>query len=118
MSASFWVCRNLTPQILKPLIRRSCQARTERSHLQVIVQVITLAFLVVGGSVGFMIPVMLYILDLKRSGWNWQYVSLFISMLASTDAVAIISTMKTSKLYSYLRCKLPRPQQLLAMLRA
>lgn len=59
-------------------------------------QVITLAFLVVGGSVGFMIPIMLYVLDLKKSGWNWQYVSLFISMLASTDAVAIISTMKTS----------------------
>ena len=63
---------------------------------QVVVQVITLAFLVVGGSVGIMIPIMLYVLDLKSSGWNWQYVSLFISMLASTDAVAIIATMKTS----------------------
>ena len=82
-----------------------------------VVQVITLAFLVVGGSVGFMIPVMLYILDLKRSGWNWQYVSLFISMLASTDAVAIISTMKTSKTYPKLRCKLPCPRQILTMLR-
>ena len=61
-----------------------------------VVQVITLAFLVVGGSVGIMIPIMLYVLDLKSSGWNWQYVSLFISMLASTDAVAIIATMKTS----------------------
>jgi len=63
---------------------------------QVVVQVITLAFLVVGGSVGIMIPIMLYVLDLKSSGWNWQYVALFISMLASTDAVAIIATMKTS----------------------
>lgn len=62
-----------------------------------IVQVITLAFLVVGASVGVMIPIMLYVLDLKSSGWNWQYVALFISILASTDAVAIIATMKTSE---------------------
>ena len=59
-------------------------------------QVITLAFLVVGGSVGVMIPIMLYVLDLHADGWTWQYVALFISMLASTDAVAIIATMKTS----------------------
>lgn len=74
------------------------------------VQVITLAFLVVGGSVGVMIPVMLYILDLKSSGWNWQYVSLFISMLASTDAVAIIATMKTSGSFSL--CVLPQSSSL------
>lgn len=60
-------------------------------------QVITLAFLVVACSVGVMIPIMLYVLDLHSSGWTWQYVALFISMLASTDAVAIIATMKTSK---------------------
>ena len=59
-------------------------------------QVITLAFLVVAGSVGVMIPIMLYVLDLHSAGWTWQYVALFISMLASTDAVAIIATMKTS----------------------
>lgn len=65
--------------------------------LQVVVQVITLAFLVVACSVGVMIPIMLYVLDLHSSGWTWQYVALFISMLASTDAVAIIATMKTSR---------------------
>ena len=61
-------------------------------------QVITLAFLVVACSVGVMIPIMLYVLDLHSSGWTWQYVALFISMLASTDAVAIIATMKTGQL--------------------
>ena len=63
-----------------------------------VVQVVTLAFLVVGASVGVMIPIMLYVLDLRSSGWTWEYVALFISMLASTDAVAIIATMKTSAL--------------------
>ncbi|KAK9789036.1 hypothetical protein WJX73_003859 [Symbiochloris irregularis] len=62
---------------------------------KVLVQVMTLAFLVVIGSVGLMMPIMLYIFNLHASGWTWQYVGLFASMLASTDAVAIISTMKT-----------------------
>ena len=67
-----------------------------KKYVQVAVQVLTLAFLVVGGSVAFMIPIMLYVLDLYSSGWRWQYVCLFVSMLASTDAVAIIATMKSS----------------------
>jgi hypothetical protein len=60
--------------------------------------VIILAFLVVAGSCALMIPVMLYVFQLHSKGWTWQYAALFGSMLASTDAVAIIATMKSSKL--------------------
>jgi NhaP-type Na+/H+ or K+/H+ antiporter len=60
------------------------------------VKILVLAFLVVGGSCGLLIPLLLYVLDLKAEGWTWQYVALFGSMCASTDAVAIVATMKTS----------------------
>ncbi|CAL5219904.1 g1831 [Coccomyxa viridis] len=60
------------------------------------VKILTLAFLVVGGSCGLLIPIMLYVLDLRSEGWTWQYCALFGSMVASTDAVAIVSTMKAS----------------------
>ncbi|BDA42347.1 probable Na(+)/H(+) antiporter NhaH at N-terminal half [Coccomyxa sp. Obi] len=60
------------------------------------VKILTLAFLVVIGSCGLLIPIMLYMLDLRSDGWTWQYVALFGSMCASTDAVAIVATMKTS----------------------
>lgn len=66
--------------------------------MQQVVQILTLAFIVVIASVGLMIPIMLYVFNLRASGWTWQYCGLFVSMLASTDAVAIISTMKTSAL--------------------
>lgn len=60
-------------------------------------KILTLAFLVVIGSCGILIPIMLYVLDLRSDGWTWQYVALFGSMCASTDAVAIVATMKTSE---------------------
>jgi len=61
------------------------------------VKILTLAFLVVIGSCGLLIPIMLYVLDLRSEGWTWQYCALFGSMIASTDAVAIVSTMKASE---------------------
>lgn len=64
------------------------------------VKILTLAFLVVAGSCGLLIPIMLYVLDLRSDGWTWQYVALFGSMCASTDAVAIVATMKTSEYIS------------------
>ena len=55
-----------------------------------------------------MIPVMLYIFQLQHSGWQWPHAALFGSMLASTDAVAIVATMKSSEYASaplgILRC--------------
>ncbi len=73
-------------------------ARCNIAILQVAAPVIILAFLVVAGSCALMIPVMLYVFQLHNKGWTWQYAALFGSMLASTDAVAIIATMKSSKL--------------------
>ncbi|KAK9819620.1 hypothetical protein WJX72_000338 [[Myrmecia] bisecta] len=63
---------------------------------QMVVQVITLAFLVVGGTCALLIPIMLYVFRLSTQGWSWQHVALLGSILASTDAVAIVATMKSS----------------------
>lgn len=65
---------------------------------QSFIQVFTLAFLVVGATCVVMIPIMLYVLDLRNFGWNWLHACMFGAMIASTDAVAIVSIMKTSKL--------------------
>jgi NhaP-type Na+/H+ or K+/H+ antiporter len=73
------------------------------------VKILVLAFLVVAGSCGLLIPIMLYVLDLQSEGWTWQYVALFGSMCASTDAVAIVATMKTSAPPHPLRGGLPAP---------
>lgn len=59
-----------------------------------VVQILTAAFLVVGGTTGLMIPLLLYGLRLVDRGWNWSHVALLGSMLASTDAVAILDVMK------------------------
>ena len=61
------------------------------------VHCIALAFLVVAGSCALLIPVMLYIFQLDKHGWQWPHAALFGSMLASTDAVAIVATMKSSE---------------------
>ena len=56
----------------------------------------TLAFLVVLGTCALLIPVMLYVFWLKPSGWQWYDAALFGSMIASTDAVAIVAVLKKS----------------------
>eukprot|EP00882_Tetradesmus_deserticola_P021824 GHRQ01023626.1.p1 GENE.GHRQ01023626.1~~GHRQ01023626.1.p1 ORF type:complete len:386 (+),score=167.11 GHRQ01023626.1:523-1680(+) len=43
-----------------------------------------------------MVPIMLYMLQLQQFGWNWIHACMFGAMIASTDAVAIVSIMKTS----------------------
>jgi len=58
--------------------------------------VVTLAFLVVMGMCGVLIPVMLYVFWLKPQGWAWYDAALFGSMIASTDAVAIVAVLKKS----------------------
>ncbi|KAI8472713.1 MAG: Sodium/hydrogen exchanger family-domain-containing protein [Monoraphidium minutum] len=63
---------------------------------KVMVQVVTMAFLVVGAGCALMVPIMLYLLRLKDSGWNWLHACMFGAIVASTDAVAIVSIMKTS----------------------
>lgn len=70
--------------------------RHERNP-QVMVQVVTLAFLVVGAGCALMVPIMLYLLRLKDSGWTWAHACMFGAIVASTDAVAIVAIMKTSE---------------------
>lgn len=59
-----------------------------------VVQILTAAFLVVGFTCGALIPLLLYGLQLAPLGWQWYHVALLGSMLASTDAVAIVAVMK------------------------
>jgi NhaP-type Na+/H+ or K+/H+ antiporter len=66
-----------------------------------VVQVFTLAFLVVGLTCLCMVPMMLHILDLRKYGWNWIHACMFGAMIASTDAVAIVSIMKTSECWGW-----------------
>jgi NhaP-type Na+/H+ or K+/H+ antiporter len=58
---------------------------------------VILAFLVVGASCALMVPIMLYMFDLKKYGWTWIHACMFGAIVASTDAVAIVSIMKTSE---------------------
>lgn len=81
------------------------------------VQVLTLAFLVVSAGCVLMIPIMLYVLRLGTSGWTWEMACMFGAMVASTDAVAIIAIMRSSErrgraagplLCARVRCRRPR----------
>ena len=45
---------------------------------------------------GAQVPIMLYLLRLEKHGWTWAHACMFGAMVASTDAVAIVSIMKTS----------------------
>ena len=119
---SLLICYTTQCQLCTLITTRACACNTQLSTIfptricaytvtlmhmyasQVLVQVLSLAFLVVVGSVGLMIPIMLYVFNLRASGWTWQYVGLFVSMLASTDAVAIISTMKQSAPLAVIKC--------------
>jgi NhaP-type Na+/H+ or K+/H+ antiporter len=57
--------------------------------------VLSLAFLVVCVGTGLLIPIMLYVFNLRAQMWNWASVATLGSMVASTDAVAIVAIMKT-----------------------
>jgi NhaP-type Na+/H+ or K+/H+ antiporter len=81
---------NFAHPFLRTLLRTSLS-------LQSFIQVFTLAFVVVGATCAIMVPIMLYMLQLQQFGWNWIHACMFGAMIASTDAVAIVSIMKTSE---------------------
>ena len=56
---------------------------------QMLLHVISFALLMVLASVFIMLPVLLYVFDLRHQGWYWQHAALFAAMTASTDAVAV-----------------------------
>lgn len=57
--------------------------------------VLVFAFLMVAATLFSMIPYMLYVLGLAKEGWRSVDVALFISMLASTDAVAVTAILRS-----------------------
>jgi len=76
--------------------RRADDRLRRAGRPQVVLNVVTLAFLVVMGTCAVLIPVMLYVFWLKPRGWAWYDAALFGSMIASTDAVAIVAVLKKS----------------------
>ncbi len=62
--------------------------------LQMIYHVLTFAFLMVIASTAVMTPILLYIFDLRNTGWLWQHAALFSAMIAPTDAVSVSSVLK------------------------
>jgi hypothetical protein len=61
---------------------------------QIALHSLVLAFAVVSLTCGLLIPVMLYIFWLTGQGWRWYDAALFGSIIASTDAVAIVAVLK------------------------
>ena len=73
----------------------ACDSRALRLlPWQVLVQVLVFAFLVVMGCTAIMVPILLYVFDLRDDGWRWQHAALFTSMIAGTDAVAVTAIVK------------------------
>ena len=66
--------------------------------LQMLLHVISFAFLMVLASTALMVPVLLYVFGLRSQGWFWQHAALFSAMIASTDAVAVGAILKSSEL--------------------
>ena len=63
--------------------------------------VLTFAFLMVIASTAVMTPILLYIFDLRSTGWLWQHAALFSAMIAPTDAVSVSSVLKKGALPLY-----------------
>ena len=66
-----------------PAILTDCALR-----LQMILHVISFAFLMVLASTFIMVPVLLYAFDLRHQGWYWQHAALFAAMASSTVSLA------------------------------
>lgn len=65
---------------------------------------IVYAFFVVIATASCMTPCMLYGLKLVHHGWNWAWAALFVSTLASTDALAVSSIIKGASGPEHLTC--------------
>ena len=94
--------------VAQALVVTNC-CLTDSCVLQALVKVLVFAFLLVGGTVGLLIVLLLYVLDLRHEGWSWHYVALLGSMLASTDAVAIVATMKSGMASLRINCVCAEP---------
>ena len=62
---------------------------------QMIVHVISFAFLMVMASTAILSPVLLYVFGLSDLGWRWEHAAMFSAIIASTDAVAVSAVLKS-----------------------
>ena len=62
--------------------------------VQMLMPVISLAFLIVIASTAMYTPLLLYVFDLRKVGWLWEHGALFSAMISSTDAVAVSAILK------------------------
>lgn len=60
---------------------------------------LTYAVVLVFMIIGLAVPVMLYGIGLAKDGWTWEHCALFVSIIASTDAVAGRAGLYTSSAY-------------------
>ena len=68
--------------------------------------VLVFAFLMVILSTALMTPILLFLFDLRSSGWKWQHAALFAAIIAPTDAVSVSSILKKGRqLSTSQRCK-------------
>lgn len=63
--------------------------------MQVLVHVVSFAFLLVIASTALLVPVLLFGFQLAKEGWQWPHAALFGAIMASTDAVAVSSLLKS-----------------------
>lgn len=82
--------------LLVPLIQahQSLLMPSTTLCMQMLMHVISFAFLVVIASTAMFVPILLYVLGLNNLGWTWQHAALFSAMIASTDAVAVSAILK------------------------
>ena len=78
------------------LHRPPCDARAAGLlRAQMIVHVISFAFLMVMASTAILSPVLLYVFGLAELGWRWEHAAMFSAIIASTDAVAVSAVLKS-----------------------
>lgn len=72
--------------------------------MQMILHVLTFAFLMVMAFTAVMTPLLLYLFDLRSTGWMWPHAALFAAMIAPTDAVSVSSVLKKGLFFAQRYC--------------
>jgi hypothetical protein len=62
--------------------------------MQVVLNILFMAFFMVAASALILIPFMLYGLDLRSSGWTAGHVAMFGAIIASTDAASVSAVLR------------------------
>ena len=65
--------------------------------MQMLLHVLSFAFLLVVASTALMVPLLLYVMRLADEGWRWQHAALFAAMVAPTDPIAVSGLLKSGR---------------------